>query len=81
MAHSYNRDYVLGPFRRVDGIPVLGQMQPQAREHYQERKKQFRERWVRFLDDFKEFLDKTNHDFRYGHDEAIGTYFEYPKPL
>lgn len=81
MVCSYNRDYVLDPFRRLNGIPVLGQLQPHAREHYQERTKQFRERWVRFLDDFKEFLDKTNHDLHYDYREAIGTYFEYPKPL
>jgi len=82
MVCSYNRDYVLDPFRRFNGIPVLEQLQPHAREHYQERTKQFRERWVRFLDDFKEFVDKTNHDLRYDdYREEIGTYFEYPKPL
>jgi len=81
MTCSYNRDYVLDPFRRLNGSAVLGQLQPHARDHYQERAKQFREGWVRFLDDFKEFLDKTNHDLRYDHHEAIGTYFEYPKPL
>jgi len=81
MTCSYNRDYVLDPLRRLNGIPALGQLQPHARDHYQERTKQFRERWVRFLDDFKEFLDKTNHDLRYDPQEAIGTYFEYPKPL
>lgn len=82
MVCSYNRDYVLDPFRRINGIPVLGQLQPHAREHYQEGMKQFRERWVRFLDDIKEFLDKTNHDLQYGdYREEIGTYFEYPKPL
>src|SRR6266513_1820465 len=78
MACSYNRDYVLDPFRRLNGSPALEQLQPHAREHYQERTKQFRERWVRFLDDFKEYLDKTNHDFRYDPHEAIGTHFEYP---
>ena len=43
--------------------------------------KQFQQRWVRFLDDFKEFLDKTNHDLGHDYREAIGTSFEYPKPL
>ena len=81
MTCSYNRDYVLDPFKRLNGSPTLAQLQPHARDHYQERTKQFRERWVRFLDDFKEYLDKTNHDFRYDHREAISTYFEYPKPL
>jgi len=81
MTCSYNRDYVLDPFRRLNGSIVIAQLQPHAREHYQERTKQFRERWVRFLDDLKEFLDKTNHELRYDHHEAIGTYFEYPKPL
>src|SRR5260370_23557474 len=77
MVCSYNRDYVLDPFRRLNGIPVLGQLQPNAREHYKERTKQFRERWVRFLDDFTEFLDKTNHDLRYDdYREATGPSFE-----
>src|SRR5438874_3987155 len=61
MVYSYSRNYVLDPFRRLNGSPVLGQLQPHEKEHYQERMKQFRERWVRFLDDFKEFVDKTNH--------------------
>lgn len=82
---SKNQDEVAkvcGPDYLINGIPVLGQLQPHAREHYQERMKQFRERWVRFLDDIKEFLDKTNHDLRYGdYREEVGTYFEYPKPL
>jgi hypothetical protein len=33
------------------------------------------------LDDFKEYVDKTNHDLQYDYREAIGTYFEYPKAL
>jgi len=81
MVFSYNRNYVLDPFRRLNGSPVLEQLQTHARESYQERMKQFRERWVRFLDDLKEFLDKTNHDLQYDYREAIGTYFEYPKTL
>jgi len=43
--------------------------------------KQFQQRWVRFLDDFKEYVDKTNHDLQYDYRKAIGTYFEYPKAL
>lgn len=81
MVCSYSRDYVLDPFQRLNGNPVLAQMQPHAREHYQERMKQFRERWVTFLNDFKEFADKTNHELGYDYREAIGTYFEYPKTL
>lgn len=81
MVYSYSRNYVLDPFRRLNGSPVVGQLQPHEREHYQERMKQFQQRWVRFLDDFKEFLDKTNHDLQYDYREAIGTYFEYPKAL
>ncbi len=81
MTCSYNRDYVLDPFRRLGGSQVLGQLQPHAKDSYQEKMKQFRERWVRFLDDLKEFFDKTNHDLRYDYREAIGTYFEYPKAL
>jgi hypothetical protein len=82
MVVSYNHNYVLDPLRRLNGNPILGQLPPHAREQYQERMKQFRERWVRFLGDLKEFLDKTNHDLRYDdYRQAIGTYFEYPKTL
>ena len=82
MVCSYNQDYVLTPMSRLKVSPFVGQLQPHAREHYEERMKQSREHWVRFLDDFKEFIDKTNHDLRYDDPrEAIGTYFEHPKAL
>jgi hypothetical protein len=82
MVCSYNQDYVLNLFKWLNGSVLLQQQQPHAREHYQENMKQFRERWVTFLNDFKEFLDKINHDFRYDdYREAISTYFEYPKTL
>jgi len=82
MVCSYNQDYVLTPMSRLKVSPVVGQLQPHAREHYEERMKQSREHWVRFLGDFKEFIDKTNHDLRYDDPrEAIGTYFEHPKAL
>jgi hypothetical protein len=82
VACSYNQDYVLGLFKQLNGSGILANLQPHARERYQENMKQFRERWVTFLNDFKELLDKINSDFRY-HDyrEAISTYFEYPKTL
>ena len=81
MICSYNQDYVLNPLRRLKNSQVFGQLQPSARQPHEERMKEFRERWVRFIDDFKEFIDKTNHDLRYDPRKAIGTYFERPKVL
>jgi hypothetical protein len=82
MVCSYNQNYVLDLFKRLNGSPLLEQLQPHAREHYHENMKQFRERWVTFLNAFKEFLDKTNAEFRYNdYREAFSTYFEYPKTL
>jgi hypothetical protein len=72
---------VLNPLRRLKNSQVFGQLQPSARQPHEERMKEFRERWVRFIDDFKEFIDKTNHDLRYEPRKAIGTYFERPKAL
>lgn len=81
MVYSYSHDYVLEPFRRLNGNPILERLAAHAREHYQESMKQFRERWVTFLNDFKEFADKTNHELQYDYREGVGTYFEYPKTL
>lgn len=82
MVCSYNQNYVLDLFKRLNGSPLIEQLQPHAREHYYENMKQFRERWVTFLNAFKEFLEKTNAEFRYtDYREAFSTYFEYPKTL
>jgi hypothetical protein len=82
MVCSYNQDYALDLFKKLNGSVPLAQAQPHAREHYQEGMKQFREQWVTFLNDFIEFLDKTNHDMRYDdYREKIGMHFEYPKTL
>src|SRR5438132_4582388 len=82
MVFSYNQDYVLDPLRRLKSDQVsLAQLHPGIRESLEERMRGFREKWVRFLDDFNEFVDKTNHDLRYDPREAIGTYFEHPKAL
>jgi hypothetical protein len=82
MVFSYNQDYVLGPLRRLKIDPiVLQQLHPGIRESIDERMKAFREKWVRFLDDYNEFTDKINQDLRYDYREAIGTYFERPKTL
>jgi hypothetical protein len=81
MVCSYNQDYVLNPLRRLKNNQVFEQLQPSARQSHEEKMKEFRERWVRFVDDFKEFIDKTNHDLQYDPRRAIGTYFEYPKTL
>ena len=82
MVWSYNQNYVLDLFKRLNGSLLLEQLQPHTREHYHENMKQFRERWVTFLNAFKEFLDKINTAFRYNdYREAFSTYFEYPKTL
>ena len=82
MVYSYNQDYALEPLRRLKAEPIiLQQLHPRVREDTEERIKAFREKWVRFLDDYTEFTDKTNHELRYDYQEAIGTYFERPKTL
>jgi hypothetical protein len=82
MVFSYNQDYVLNPLKRLKAHQiVLQQLNPGIRESLEERMKAFREKWVRFLDDYTEFTDKTNHELRYDYREAIGTYFERPKAL
>lgn len=83
MVSSYNKNYVLEPLRRLKEDKLLFE---QCTAGYRERVEQeiegFRERWVRFLDDFKEFLDKANNDLQYDpYHEALGTYFERPAKL
>jgi len=82
MVASYNTDYVLGPLRRLRDGQLFAQIPSQNKKHWEEGIEDFRERWVRFLDDFKEFVDKTNNELRYEpYHEAINSYFERPKKL
>jgi hypothetical protein len=79
---SYNQDYVLEPLKRLKADQIIiQQLHPRVREDVEERMKAFREKWVRFLDDYNEFTDRTNHDLGYNYREAIGTYFERPKAI
>jgi hypothetical protein len=80
MVGSYNDDYVLGPLKGLKTAQLLSQQPPHSKQHWEEAIEDFRERWVRFLDDLKEFLEKSNNDLRYEpYHEAISTYFERPK--
>lgn len=80
MVASYNDDYVLGPLKRLRDGQRLAQLPPHSQQHSEDGVEDFRERWVRFLDDFKEFLEKANNDLGYEpFHEAISTYFERPK--
>lgn len=82
MVSFYNKDYVLEPLRRLKSENRLDQLPTGHRQHYADQIEDFRERWVRFLDDFKEFLDKANNDLGYDpYHEAFGTYFERPGKL
>jgi hypothetical protein len=80
MMASYNDDYVLGPLKHLKNSQLLAQLPAHSKQHYEEGIEDSRERWVGFLDNCKEFLEKANNDFGYEpYHEAISTYFERPK--
>lgn len=80
MVASYTDDYALGPLKRLKNGQLLAQLPAHSKQHYEEGIEDFRERWVGFLDAFKEFLEKANNDIGYEpYHEAISTYFERPK--
>jgi hypothetical protein len=80
MVALYTDDYVSGPLKRLRNGQLLVQLPAHSKQHYEEGIEDFRERWVGFLDDFKEFLEKANNDLGYEpYHEAIRTYFERPK--
>jgi len=80
MVASYNDDYVLGPLRRLRDGQHLAQLPSHSQQHWNDGIEDLRERWVGFLDAFKEFLEKANNDLGYEpYHEAISTYFERPR--
>ncbi len=77
---SYNMEYVLKPMRRFKDSSRFAGLAPQDKQYREGAIEDFRERWVRFLDDFKQFLDTANNDFAYEpYHQAIPSYFERPK--
>ncbi len=80
MVASYNDDYVLWPLKRIKNGQFVAQFPSHSKQHYEEGIEDFRERWVGFLDNCTEFLEKANNDFGYEpYHEAISTYFHRPK--
>ncbi|MCI0626503.1 MAG: hypothetical protein L0387_33455 [Acidobacteria bacterium] len=87
---SYNDFYVLEPLRRMRSktwAPVTGTdttrdvwlmtLPEYQREDAQRRIEDFRERWVSFLDDFRDWCEKMRKVF----DPNLGAYFERPQKL
>lgn len=82
MVASYNDEYVLKPLQRLRGSQRFQQLAPQDRKYREEAIEAFRERWVRFLDDFTEFVAARNNDLGYEPPHgAMNSYFERPKKL
>lgn len=80
MVASYNSEYVLRALKRFRESPRLQQLTPENRKYREEAIEEFRDRWVKFLDDFKEFVDTANGDLGYeAYHEALAASFERPK--
>jgi hypothetical protein len=75
---SYNTDYVQEPFRRLRHGKRLSQSLEHNREYYEREIEDFRSRWVRFLEDFQQFLEKVNSELGY---RALDVYFVHPQKL
>lgn len=82
LVRAYNDDYVLGSLKLLRGSSVFAALPVQNKAPLQEGIEDFRERWVKLLDDLKQFVDTANRELRYGppHD-AMNAYFERPKKL
>lgn len=82
MVASYNTEYVLKPVKRLKDNARFAQLVPSEKQYREEAIEDFRERWVRFLDDLTEFVAARNNDFEYEpYHEAISAFFERPKKL
>lgn len=79
---SFNREYVLATLKRLAESSMFVGLPAQMRDYHEKAIEDFRERWVRFLDDLKEFVDRLNVEFKYEpYHQAIQSYFERPKKL
>lgn len=79
---SYNTEYVFKPMERLKESPRFTQLAPNDRKYREAAIEDFRERWVRFLDDLTEFVAARNNDFGYEqYHEAIPVFFDRPKKL
>lgn len=82
MVASYNSEYVLRPLKRLTDSQRLTQLTPEMRKYPEGAIDEFRERWVRFLDDLTEFVAARNNDFGYEpYHEAMYANFDRPKKL
>lgn len=82
MIASYNMEYVLKPMKRLKDNPRFTQLAPNDKQYREGAIEDFRERWVRFLDDLTEFVAARNNDFAYEpYHQAIPAFFERPKTL
>jgi hypothetical protein len=88
---SYNMNYVLEPPRKMrmrrwfpadnvshlrpDAVPWIESLPVNNRENAGRQIEDFRERWAGFLDDMKQWLEKTNESFG----KNLPTYFGVPK--
>lgn len=81
MVSFYNDDYVQDPLRRLRRDQLLTKLPENYRLDAERKIEDFRDRWVRFLDDFQQFLEKLNNDFGYGPSEGFRAYFDRPQKL
>lgn len=71
---SYNYNYVIRPFERLRSAD----WKDKVTEEHRRKVEDFRERWVRCLDDFQQLVQDLNN--RFG-EPIFSTYFERPKQL
>lgn len=77
---SFNREYVLGPLKRIAESSVFMTLPASTRDYHEKGIEDFRERWVRLLDDLKEFVERLNGEFKYEpYHQAMNAYFERPR--
>lgn len=78
LVNSYNRYYVCDPLRILRDGNWPPQLSEASRKDAERKIEDFRERWVRFSDDFSGFLEKLSHEWN---DPGIPSFFERPEKL
>jgi hypothetical protein len=71
---SYNSHYILAPLERLR----LPEWKDRVGEEQKRKIEDFRERWVRFLDDYQHSAQNLNHEFG---EPTFDCYFNRPKQL
>lgn len=72
---AFNRDYVFATRQAIKDHPTLA-----ANKHYQEEIEAFRDRYIRFLDSFEEWVNGINLKARSVPQHLVTCSFERPKP-